>query len=87
MLSFTLKKQTSTNAADTNFKTKWHQPNIWKVYMQAIMIILRIFIRGDNVTYVKRPFNHLKLYNFLTLWKMIKNALKLCQGFAVHEIN
>ena len=55
--------------------------------MQAIIIILRTFIRGDNVTYAKRPFNHLKLYNFLTSWKMIKNALKLCQGFALHEIN
>ena len=44
-----------------------------------------MFIHGDDVTLVNL-FNPSKLHIFVTE-KMIKNAIKLCQRFILHETN
>ena len=46
-----------------------------------------LFIRVKDVTHVETEFNHSKLCNFISLWKMVKNTKKLCRKFFSHKIS
>ena len=46
-----------------------------------------MLIRADDVTYIKTQFNHLKLCNFISSLKMVKNTIKLCRRFFLHKSN
>ena len=37
-----------------------------------------MFIRVNEVTYVETQSNYSKLRSFISLWKMVKNTIKLC---------
>ena len=46
-----------------------------------------LFIRGDDVSYVETLANHWKFRNFITSWKMIENAKRLCWRLFLNKIN
>ena len=52
--------------------------------MQAMFCM---FIHVYDVTYVEMQFNHSKLSNFLSLWKMVKNTIKRFRWFFLRETN
>ena len=46
-----------------------------------------MFIHSDKATYIEIPSNDSEICNFMTPWKMIKNAIKRFIKFFLHEIN
>ena len=68
-------------------ETKQHQQKILKVYMEATISILCMFILVVDVTNVATQFNGSEFWNFQSSWKMAKNTIKLCWRLLLHKIN
>ena len=55
--------------------------------MQPTISMFCMFIHVYGITYVETRFNHSKLRNFISSWKMVKNTIKLHSILFLHKIN
>ena len=46
-----------------------------------------MFIFVHDVTYIETQYYHSKLRNFIILWKMVRNTIKLCIMLFPYKIN
>ena len=65
------------NCLNQNFKT---------FTCEATTGILCMFIRVYDITYVETQSYHSKLFNFISLWEMVKTTIKLCKRFFFQKL-
>ena len=70
----------------SHHKTKWNQPKLQKVYMQATVSILCILVRVYTSLTYRTQFNHSKLRNLNKFIINGQNDHKTAKSF-FHKIN
>ena len=54
--------------------------------MKATFSMLFMFIHMDDVSNVETQFGDVKFWNFVSLWEMAKNTIKLYWKFFLHKL-